>query len=243
MLRDVLCKAYNIHIALAQIRCAGDPKKLASLPVPESAFSEKLESKGYDDFHKIFLFLLKQFQNKNYRRTGGDVYVQQLNSKKQFTHCWKRESSIREAIYKCITPRYAFPQAWRCAFKGGGRNITNAAQQLQECEEPEFRKITKDRKALAWDDGIYLMAEDQYRDHLSPDIPASLNCMRNCSILDALYVLFCQVASFLLKSLTMMYTWLKWMAQRIGEKFRHQPLKRSWIHRRLSLQLKHGCMR
>lgn len=107
-MRENLAQAYQIHIGLAKIRCRSNPKKLAEIPQGTQSAVENLNGKGYDDFHKLFVFLLKQFSKRNYRRCGGDVYVQQLNSRKQFASCWQRKSTIRKAIYECINPRYMY---------------------------------------------------------------------------------------------------------------------------------------
>lgn len=187
-MRENLATSYQVHIGVSRIRNMSNPTKRAFNPAPQP-FTEKLTNKGYDDFHRLFVFLLKQFAKKNYRRTGGDVYVQQLNSKKQFATCWKRECTIREAIYKCIEPRYMYIEAWRCAFKSGGRNITNAAQQLQESESPEFKRIYKNRKRLAFDDYIYFVDEDAVLEHGHPDIPPGLTCAKffHCKFDNNLY--------------------------------------------------------
>lgn len=82
-----------------------------------------------------------------------------------------------------------YQDAWRCAYKGGGRNITNAAQQLEECEEQEFKTIHKDRKALSFDNYIYFIKEDAVLEHGHPDIPPGLTCAKffKCKFENELY--------------------------------------------------------
>ena len=113
---------------------------------------------------QLLLYLLNTAQARGYRRNHGAMYSRVLamgdTGQRWDTHAWERVCEMRDFVYE-VTRKEINYDMWLnlTAVRG---NIAAAAEHLCACHDVQLPDLKKDRHVFAFNNGIYLAAEDRF---------------------------------------------------------------------------------
>tara|TARA_B110000858_G_C17802595_1_gene476095 strand:- start:1965 stop:3866 length:1902 start_codon:yes stop_codon:yes gene_type:complete len=102
----------------------------------------------------LLLYLLEMFSEEGFTKAGGNLYKPVIHRKNN-THAWKKQFSIKDYIYQKTDHKINFNQ-WKNATANGTSNINNAEKYFNEFIGPELPALNKDRHLFAFKNGNYI---------------------------------------------------------------------------------------
>jgi phage/plasmid-associated DNA primase len=102
----------------------------------------------------LLLYLLEMFSEEGFTKAGGNLYKPVIHRKNN-THAWKKQFSIKDYIYQKTDHKINFNQ-WKNATANGTSNINNAEKYFNEFIGPELPVLNKDRHLFAFKNGNYI---------------------------------------------------------------------------------------
>ena len=111
------------------------------------------DPKATNGYQKLLLHLLQQAFHRQYRKREDMCFTRVKVPGCHDSHAWEACESIKDFIYSVTNKEVNFDM-WANLTRGN-RVLENAVQYLSNCRDPQFPKLTKDRRFLAFKNGIY----------------------------------------------------------------------------------------
>lgn len=131
-------------------------------------------------YQNLLVHLACQAQMKGYRRYGEHVYEPLQTGDGHNTHSWEQVCDIKTFVYKCCRQEFHYDN-W-VMLTDHPSNARNAIGYLTDCEDYRFPRLTRDRSAFSFTNGIYLAERDQfcpYGSAAAGAVPSGLCCSKH----------------------------------------------------------------
>lgn len=131
-------------------------------------------------YQKLIIHLCCQAQLKGYRRYGDHVYQPLITSTGHNTHSWEQVCDIRTFIFESCRRDFHWKE-WKL-LTDHPSYVKNATAYLTDCEDRQFPRLTKDRSAFSFSNGIYLAGQDAfitYGSAAAQNLPNGLCCAKH----------------------------------------------------------------
>ena len=115
-----------------------------------------VDGQDLSPLHQVVLYVTEHIRLNNYRRCGEDCYAMVPTSDNRPTRAWKRVHSVRDLVLRLTTQDVGMTQMRNVLSRGDV--IPNAVSYLTEVANWRFPDLTRDRRLMAFSDGLYLTA-------------------------------------------------------------------------------------
>lgn len=124
---------------------------------PDDEGEEKLTK-----LQRLLLHVLRYAWQMGYRRNGDHVY-EQVRANGVCISAWKRVCTLEELVYRSARRTERFDQ-W-LNLTGAANNAAHAVAYLRACDDHELPPVRQSRHIFAFDNGVYITAEDRFFPH------------------------------------------------------------------------------
>lgn len=124
-------------------------------------FQPQLQASDLSEYQNLILFMLKTAFHRRYRKVEHVVYKQVHNSEAFATNAWK---PVTDHADEPMTLEYFIHDECRIMtnfdqwknMTHGAQNVSRTATYLQNCIDPRFPFLRKNRLVFAFDNGVYV---------------------------------------------------------------------------------------
>lgn len=121
------------------------------------------ESTKLKPFQIAIVRMLEEAWYRGFRREGGDVFAQKSIKRHGLiisTHAWERLYSIKDFVYK-TADKHADQDTWNLLTQNPGL-VRAVTEYLTDCHDIEFPRIQRNRRYIAFRDGVFDVAKDTF---------------------------------------------------------------------------------
>lgn len=109
-------------------------------------------------YQNLLLYILSTLSEHGYRKYREYCYEPIYSETGNYTYSWRENVSIKDFIYSSCQKEVTYEQWYNLT--SSKDNAKKASEFLEECNDPQFPKLVKDRHIYSFKNGVYITRID-----------------------------------------------------------------------------------